>query len=183
MRCGDLLRAVLGLGLAMLLACSGIRVHEDYDPAADFSRYRTWYWLPPSPSEARRVDDDLVEVRVRASVARVLGYRGYLEAPNGEGDFGVGYHAAIEGRVDVRSVDHYYGYGRRWGPYAGMASEAAVRQYEEGTLILDVVDSRAQSLVWRGSAQARVRENVEPRERAHRIEEAVERILARFPPR
>lgn len=167
----------------LLLSCAGFQIRTDYDPEADFSRLRSWYWLPPAPGGDPRVKNDLVEARVRAAVERVLGDRGYIEAPSGEGDFGIGYHAAIEGRIDVRTVDHFYGYGRRWGPYGGVARETVVTQYDEGTLILDVVDSRTQRLVWRGSAQARVRDDLDPRERAERIQGAVEQMLAEFPPR
>jgi hypothetical protein len=163
-------------------ACTGIRVSQDYDPAADFSAYRSWYWLPRSPSGDARIENDLVRARVRSAVERALAAKGYAQAPTGEGDLGVGWHAAIEGRIDVRSVDHFYGYGRRWGPYGGMATETIVREYEEGSLILDMVDSRSGQLVWWGSAQAEVRANLEPHERSKRTQEAVDCILAQFPP-
>jgi len=56
------------------------------------------------------------------------------------------------------------------------------RQYREGTLILDVVDAGADAVVWRGSAQAQLAGSGEPLTRRARIQEAVRRILERFPP-
>jgi len=119
---------------------------------------------------------------VREAVERTLGARGYRRVPTGEGDFGVGYHAAIQGKIDVQTIDRYYGYGYG-GWYGGYGTETYVRQYDEGTLILDIVDSRSQQLTWRGTAQAEVHADRTPEERTARIQEAVDRMLAQFPPR
>ena len=136
---------------------------QDYDPQADFSRYRSWSWLPPGPATGDpRIDSDLVASRVRQAIEATLAAKGYSRASTGEGDFGVGWHAAIEGRLDVQTIDHFYGYGRGWGPRGGMTSETLVRQYELGTLIVDLVDTRSRRLVWRGSAQAEVNDRLDP---------------------
>lgn len=187
---GRRMTRLLRVGLAAILAigaatgCSGIRVSHDYDPGADFSAYRSWYWLPrPGPSGDPRLDSDLLDARVRSAVEEVLAAKGYRKAPTGEGDFGVGWHGAIEGKLDVQTIDRYYGYGPRWGyGYGGVVTDTYVRQYDQGTLILDVVDARQRKLVWRGSAQAEVQERADPEARQRRIREAVEKVFARFPP-
>ena len=177
------LAAVLGLAVS---GCAGFQVTQDYDPAADFSGYRSWYWLPPSVSGDPRVDNDLVHARIRRAVESSLSARGFRKTSTGEGDFGVGYHVLIEGKTDVRTIDNYYGYGPGWGRYGGRVggvySETYVDQYEEGTLILDVVDTGSMSLAWRGSTSARVQENLDPQARAERVQKAVDAILAEFPP-
>jgi len=177
--------SMLCVGVVLLLAvgCSGIRVSEDYDHSTDFSKYRAWYWLPrPPPSGDPRIDSDLLATRVRSAVESILAAKGYRQVPVGEADFGVGWQAAIEGKLDVHSVDQFYGYGPRWGPVGGMGSETFVRRYDQGTLILDVVDARSRQLVWRGSAQAEVQQRRDPAQRDARVREAVQKILARFPP-
>jgi hypothetical protein len=182
-------RTVLVLATVLTLAsvgCVGFSVSMDYDPETDFSGYRSWYWLPPSPTGDPRIDNDLVANRVHGAVERSLAARGYVKTSTGEGDFGVGYHGFIEGKIDIQTVDRYYGYGPGWGRYGmgygGVGTETYVDQYDEGTLILDVVDTRSQKLVWRGSTSARVRENDSPKNRDERTQKAVDAILAEFPP-
>ena len=56
-------------------------------------------------------------------------------------------------------------------------------EYEAGTLILDVVDSRTNRVVWRGWAQDSFDGVIDNRDRLERvINRAVAQMLARFPP-
>jgi hypothetical protein len=57
-----------------------------------------------------------------------------------------------------------------------------VREYDEGTLLLDVLQSGSGALLWRGSGVATVREKSTPEKRTKRINAAVKKILERFPP-
>ena len=61
-------------------------------------------------------------------------------------------------------------------------TEIIVREYEVGTLLLDILDPGERSLLWRGSGNARVRESSDPAQRERQINEAVKNILRRFPP-
>ena len=184
-----ILRSIPALTAAIGLAvsgCVGFQVTQDYDPATDFSGYRSWYWLPPSPSGDPRVDNDLVDARIRRAVEAALSARGYRKTSKGEGDFAVGYHVLIEGKTDVRTVNDYYGYGPGWGRYGGRIgsgrTETYVDQYEQGTLIIDVIDKGSMKLAWRGSTSARLQETSARQERTERVQEAVDAILAEFPP-
>jgi hypothetical protein len=58
-----------------------------------------------------------------------------------------------------------------------------VRQYEEGTLVLDIVNAKSNQLMWRGSAQAEINRQLKPEEREKRLQEAIGKILAQFPPK
>ena len=53
---------------------------------------------------------------------------------------------------------------------------------EEGTLILDFVDTRSKKMIWRGSANADVSDATTPEKREKIIDDAVENILKYFPP-
>jgi len=182
----SLLLAASLLALATA-GCAGFSVSSDYDPQADFSGYRSWYWLPPSPTGDHRIDNDLVAARIRRAVEASMAARGFAKTGTGEGDFGVGYHGAIQGKIDVQTIDRYYGYGPGWGRYGagygGIATETYVDQYDQATLILDVVDRRSQKLVWRGSGSARVVEDETPQRRDERARKIVDAILAEFPPK
>jgi len=165
----------------MLVACSSIRVTVDYDPNEDFSTYRTFAWLPegPQPTGDYRVDNDLIDSRIRAAVRRSLRSKGFTQVLEGVPDFYVVYHLSIESKLDVYSVNRgyidYYGWG--WS-----VPETRVREYEEGTLVIDIADPRDKELVWRGVGQGRVRQQSTPEKTTAEVNAAVAEILAAFPP-
>ena len=120
--------------------------------------------------------------RVKRAVDSVLTARGFSEG--GTPDFMVGWHASIEGKMDVNTVNNYYGYGwgRWYGPgYPGYSS-TTVREYDEGTIIIDMVDARAKELAWRGRGRGEIRPELDPAERERRITDAIAQILETFPP-
>jgi hypothetical protein len=58
-----------------------------------------------------------------------------------------------------------------------------VKQYTEGTLIIDILRPGGEQLVWRGTGTTRIREEKDPEKRTQKVNDAVDKILAQFPPR
>ncbi len=59
----------------------------------------------------------------------------------------------------------------------------ASREFEAGTIIVDVIDARTNRLVWRGWAQDSVDAALEDRDRLVRmVDDGVARMFATFPP-
>jgi hypothetical protein len=165
----------------LLTGCATMGIHVDYDTSANFAELKTYQWMPrakPSVSDPR-VDNALLESRIRTAVDEELAAKGFAKATSGSPDFLVGYHAAVRSRMDVYAMNDYYGYRHGWG---WGTSDVHVYQYEEGTLALDVVEPETKRLIWRGSAQAEVNRSATPEKREGRIQEAVRKILERFPP-
>ena len=169
-----------------LFACSSISVSADYDPAADFSALRTWSWIPeeaPAEGADPRVGNSLVSDRVTAAIDRTLQARGYQEVEQSS-DFQVGFSIGVRiGLESAPSTSASVGYGR-YGRYGGIGygTGTEVREYEEGTLVIDLIDPATGKLIWRGTAQARVSSDQSPESSTKRINEAVEKVLAQFPP-
>lgn len=172
---------------ALTLACSGIAVDHDYDPSADFASLQTWAWLPHAgKSGDPRLDNALLDSRIRAAVESELAAKGYTRASSGKPDFQVTYHVSVEGKLDVDTVYRDYprgGYGRVGYRRGGWGyTETRVREYDEGTLLIDVLHAGSGALLWRGSGVATVQEESTPEKRTKRINAAVKKILERFPP-
>lgn len=173
------LSAIAGVAVVVAVTgCSGMRINSDFNPGANFSSYETYTWLPAPESGDPRLDNAIVFNRVKDAIDTELEAKGYREVANAnQADFLVGYHIALDGRMDVQTVNSYYGYG--YGPwYYGGYRDTYVRYYDQGSMLIDIVDRRANELVWRGSAEAEVRQNADGRQ----IQEAVTRMLQRFPP-
>jgi Domain of unknown function (DUF4136) len=168
---------------AVSFACSGIRVTTDYDPSADFSDVRSYAWFDQSSGvQGDRADvTSLLDRRVRSAVDAELQRKGLARVDKSAAKVLVTYHLGVETKLDVDTVNTGYGYGR-YGRYGGISTSTTVREYQEGTLLIDVVDPSSKQLVWRGSGQARIRQSSSPEEREKRIGEAVKEILADFPP-
>ncbi len=104
-------------------------------------------------------------------------------------DFYVNSHLSTEQKLDVRTMNRGYvggPHGRRWGGagWGGAGwTETYVDQYEEGTLLIDFVDTAARRLVWRGSGTRRLSRDPQPDRVTKRVNEAVDEILGQFPPK
>ena len=79
------------------------------------------------------------------AVDEALAARGLVLVEGGS-DLLVVYHAAIGRVVDVANMTRGYGYGEGRG-----ASVNYVREYDLGTLVIDLVSAESKQLVWRGS--------------------------------
>ena len=165
--------------------CAGVEIGYDYDASADFGRLRSYAWLPgPQPETGDpRLDNTIIDSRIRSAVDTTLAARGYQKDLPSCADFLVAYHAGIDRELEIDTIDRYYGPGpgpRLRGPV--MVTETVVRDYDQGTLLLDVLEGRSRALLWRGSAQARLTRRASPAERKARVDDAVARLLAKFPP-
>jgi hypothetical protein len=183
---GGIMRTTAWLALvsaAGWIACSGVRVTTDYDPSADFSDVSSYAWLDErSGVQGDRPDvSSLLDRRVRSAVDAELQSKGLSRVDPSAAKVLVTYHLGVESKLDVNTINSGYGYGR-YGRYGGISTTTTVSEYQEGTLLIDVVEPESKQLVWRGSGQARLREYATPEQREQRISEAVKQILEDFPP-
>ncbi|MBC2742825.1 MAG: DUF4136 domain-containing protein [Desulfosarcina sp.] len=76
-----------------------------------------------------------------------------------------------------------YGIGSS-GRHGGIAigTGNSVREYDEGSLVIDLVDTASDALLWRGTGTQRFTEYDDPAKTTGDINALVEKILAQFPP-
>lgn len=187
MRTTRISAAGLLAALIALAGCaSGPSVRFDADPQADFGRYRSWAFYEPIAMEANGYAS-LTSARVREAVQREMAARGYAHDPQAP-DLRVNFQGVVQDRTDVYTEprsDFRYVYNYRAQAYVAVPvwyDQTQVRQYREGTLTVDLVDARANQLVWTGSAIGRVTGRTS-QERTTEIDAAVAAIFARYPHR
>jgi hypothetical protein len=168
------------LSVALLAACSTLRVQSDWDHSADFSAYHTYAWYDGEslPGDAL-AKNPLLRKRVQEAVDEVLLARGGKLVPKEQADIFVVVHAGTTERMQVTDWGRYGWYDPWWGPYGGSVD---VSYYEEGTLVIDFVDSKKKELVWRGLGTKVIQQYSDPDERMEAIRHVVEKILAQYPP-
>ncbi|HXZ85747.1 MAG TPA: DUF4136 domain-containing protein [Myxococcota bacterium] len=167
--------------LLALSACSSVQVKQDWDPQANFAALHRWSWQSSTPvvTGNPRLDDPLVHKRIQGALADTLRTKGYAQTTS-KPDFLVTYHIAIEQKLDAQTI--YTGYGPYRGWYGVGGTQTVVEQYDLGTLLVDFIDPNTNNVIWRGTAQSRLQELKTPEEREARVKDAVERLLAQFPP-
>ena len=167
-----------------LLSCSSISVVTDYDREANFTALKTFTWIPqPSyvigNTDAARARNDLLDKRIKNAVNNELATKGYLQESENP-DFLVAYHTGLKEKVDVTSYG--YGYGPRSRYWGWGGSTVDVYQYEEGTLILDIIDAKAKELIWRGAGTKTLERDPTPEKIEKNVTKGVAKILEKFPP-
>ncbi len=177
---------ILGLTLSLFLAgCSSITVNYDYDTTTNFAQYRTYKWAPDpsSPTMAQNANQasqrsGLLSNRIKIAVDNVLATKG-LTLSDGDTDLMVVFHVGTQEKIQVtdwgyRYSDYYWGYGGR---------QMDVYQYQEGQMIIDLVEENGHNLVWRGTGKGVVDQSTRsPEEMQARINDVVAQILANYPP-
>jgi hypothetical protein len=177
-------KSVLLAAICALAACSTVTVTTNYDRSASFGKYKTYALAPAKQGQALSPTS---EATLREALRTELAVRGIAEARSGKPDLAIVRHVFLQDKVSVQQyTDWGYGYGGAW-PYGygtyGMWSGAPrtyvdVQNYTEGTMILDVVDTRTRKLVFRGTAEAVVGG---PASNAEKIREAVRKMVAALP--
>lgn len=171
----------LWLLTGLLAACAAPKVGYDYDASANFGAYHTYTWLlgKQEPTGDKRVDNSLVDNRIRAAVSARLQAKGYTISANGKPDFYVAYHVAVKDRMKGSSTQQYIG-DFAYGTFTTISD---IHSYNEGDLLVDIVDAGSKQLVWRGAAQAEVDPGMTPKERDARINRVIDDMFAHFPPK
>jgi hypothetical protein len=171
--------------IALLLGgCSQFAVHSERDPGADFTRRRTYAWLPLSEAEPadQRVLDRYIDARIRTAVDTELRAKGYAPAGSAAPDLLLNYRLSTQPAAEMRGNPGSHFIGAGWHGWPG-ANAVYAKNYDEGTLYLAAIDPASRQMIWLGAASARILPWISLEKRAKRVDDAVHQILAPFPAR
>ena len=142
-----------------------IQVGSAYGPGVKFDGIGTTYALEPMDEQAAedgRLVSPEVEAYLRETVERGLAEKGFVRTDTNNADFWLDYYVAeLEGTDRNETV---YGV-----------------TYEEGSLVMDVIDPDTHEIIWQGAAYARIHPSDPPNVREQRMDIAVRRLLEKFP--
>jgi hypothetical protein len=170
--------------ISMVFGCASMDIRSDHDPQANFSNLKTYAWGPETEQKSADLlkTIPMLDSNIKQAVEAELTSRGYQKSPENKADFWVISHADVNEKTQTATIPRHQSYkSRTWqGP---VMDDTHVYEYEEGTLILEVVTPGSGQVIWRGIAQAVVEPGRTPAEREARIREAVRQMLAHFPPK
>lgn len=166
--------------VATLSACSSYNYYTAARNKTDLSAYRTFAWLPPATMTNKAgavVKKEVADEKVKDAAISALENKG-LKFQENNPDLLVSYTTVTGRGMKTEFYPYYYGgypgfglgfgwgWGGGWGyrpfygyggwgwgyPYGygyGGGGYARV-PYKEGTLIIDIMDTKSRKLVWRG---------------------------------
>jgi hypothetical protein len=129
------------------------------------------------------VQDRYLDRRLRRAVDTELRAKGFSPAaPGQQPDFLLNYRFSTSPASTVLTdPDLRYG-GAAWLVWPD-ASAVYSQSYDEGTLYIAVIDPHTKQRIWVGAAQARLVPTMSLERKSKRVDDAVNAILAQFPPR
>jgi hypothetical protein len=173
------------LALALLNGCSTtLEATTDFDDRFDFSPVRKLAILPVDRASlsAIRVSDMQI-ARVDEALRSELERKGFeVVNETAAADAYITWHLVTEERTDVRTYNSMSYYNCwRCGPNV---SDVSVRQYTQGTFIVDLIDPIRNRSVWRSVIESRLQSDPDPgsAESAQLRAEAARAVFAEFPP-
>lgn len=172
-----------GLAAALLSGCSSTSVKLDYDPGTDFSTLKTYAWQHAKQPETGdpRIDNDLMDDRVRRAVDQTLAAKGYRPTDPEGADFRVAYFVEYQRKLNSSSVSVGVGRGS-YGRYGGMGYSTGISEYDEANLIIDIIDPADEKTIWRGVGSRTAYSGSSPKKMTKIANESVAGILKKFPP-
>ena len=170
-----ILTAIAAMGVA---GCATMTVSSHIERGISFAEYATYDWGPPDglPTGDPRLDNNpFFNDHLQAAIEKSMARKGYELAVTGGADLLIHYHASVNQKIDVYGVDHRYG-------YCYENCEPQYSDYEQGTLIIDVVDTHTNKVVWRGWAQDSMNGIIDNQQRLEkRVDDSVARMMERLP--
>ncbi|PRX56060.1 DUF4136 domain-containing protein [Flagellimonas meridianipacifica] len=183
------------LALVFLASCSSVKVVTDYDKEADFNTYKTYAFYKTGIDKAEI--SDLDKKRILKAIDAEMAARGFAKSK--QPDVLVSIFTKERERVDVYNNNFGFGWGGfGWGGFGwgggfynpwlfgpgfgwggGFGPNVSTRT--EGSLYIDVIDSRKRELVWQGRGVGTLNniKNIEKKEK--RIKQFVAEILEKYP--
>jgi len=167
--------------LSFLVGCATrLVVDYDYDTTYDFTKLRTYDWLPSPPGSQV---EDLTEKRLINAVDTQLAAKGYSRSTDAP-DFLIALQG-IKKTVESGSTAVGASFGVPVGGRGSMSvgvGKSKPRVKQEGTIVMDFLDRQANAKIWEGTATAAIQPKSSPEEQQQRINEVIAALLSHFPP-
>jgi hypothetical protein len=175
------------LALIFLASCSSVRVLSDYDEQANFNEYKSYAFYKTGIDKAQI--SDLDKKRILRAIESEMASRGFMKSENP--DLLVSIFTKEQERVDI--YNNNFGWGGAWGwgynPFAwgpgwgwGWGGGSSVSASTQGSLYIDLIDTKSKELVWQGKGEGTLANTSNIEKKEQRIRKFVTQILEQYPP-
>jgi hypothetical protein len=184
--------------LAILSSCNSVRVLSDYDQKANFTEYKSYAFYKTGIDRAEI--SDLDKKRILRAIETEMGTRGFVKSDSP--DILINIFTKEQERVDI--YNNNFGWGGMggwgmggwgwggfggwgmggWGPGLGWGWGGGnmVSTSTEGSLYIDLIDTKTKQLVWQGKGEGTLADTRKREKKEQRINEFVSQIMKQYPP-
>ena len=167
------------IALVLAAGCASMNVSSHIERGVNFTDYVSYDWGPPDnlPVGDPRLDNNpFFNDYLQGAVEKQLKAKGFDHAAKGAtADLLIHYHASVNQRLDIYRADQQYGYC--YGD-----CEPQVADFEQGTLVIDIVDAKSKKVVWRGWAQDTMTGIIDHQSRLEKqVDEGVTKMMQLLP--
>lgn len=181
------MKTIVLFSLALLLvACTSDepKVQYDFDKDADFSKLRTYKWVP---MQGTPIIEQRLDQQIRDATDAELKKKGLARTDADSADLYIGYQAAIDRETQFASYKTDWGYSPSWSGGSRFATVGGVTTVQASTiytgqLALDMYDSKNHYLVWRGVASKTIDTKAGPDKQKKNLAKAIARLFKNYPP-
>jgi len=173
--------------LGLFFSCSPtVKVTNDYDHAINFGEFKTFavYDLKAQQGQVNQLNIERVTNAIRAEMTA----KGFTESTSNP-DLKVNAVSILKNKTQVTADSNFYGYGGMYRPYGywgggammgGASTTFNSYDYVDGSLIIDIVSTKTDKLVWQGIGNAEI--DSKPDNPEEFINSSIKKILEGFPP-
>ena len=175
---------LLAVFAGLLSGCSSVTVKRDYDKEIDFTSLKTFTWQHAEQPQTGnpQIDNDLNDERIRNAVNATLSSKGLRLTTSADAEMLIAYFMDHQRKLNSSSASIGVGRGG-YGRYGGVGYNTGVSEYDQANLTIDFIDPNNNKMIWRGVGSRAVYEGSNPEKSIQIINEAVAKILKKFPPK
>jgi len=195
MRLGIRARALAAAVSVALVAAGAIAVAKSKidakrSPNVDFSPIKTYVWLPSPPLTLQAApgtmrDPKVIQAEVEpwivGTVDQELAAHGWKRVTAPPADVQIIYYLSHGTGFNASNIGDYYqavtGYALVVPPY--LAPTQSVMVYEEGTIVIDIVQDR--NAIWRGTATTTINRELNDAKRKQSVVDLVRKLIDKVP--
>lgn len=176
------------VALILLSSCQPVRVLSDYDQKANFSEYKSYAFYKTGIDKVHI--SDLDKKRILRAIETEMTSRGFVKSETP--DILINIFTKEQERVDIYNNNFGWGGmgGWGWGGYGGWGpgygwgwgGGSMVSTSTEGSLYIDLVDTKSKQLVWQGKGEGTLANTKNIKKKEQRINEFVSQIMKQYPP-
>ncbi|MDF7799760.1 DUF4136 domain-containing protein [Pontiellaceae bacterium B1224] len=172
----------------VLSGCTSVSTTRDFDESFNFSTLKSFAWqhVPQPQTGNPKIDNDLNDKRIRSAVERDLIAKGFVKVDKADADCWVAYFMDYQQRIDGSGSAVSFGMGVGSAGRAGSvgwSSNSTISDYEEAQLMIDIINPADDEMIWRGRGERRAYNSSDPEKITSVVNDAVTRILKKFPPK
>lgn len=175
-------RVLALLLISGLAACSSYNYYTAGLNKTNMSQYRSFAWISPEgQSENKPTASAIADLKIKDAAVSSLTTKGLRLQKNnpdllvtytakvGLGSktvyyptyYGTGFYPGFGMNFGWGYRPYYYGFGGYPFTYYGGLTAVDKEHYKEGTIIIDLIDTRTKKVVWRGFGVGEVHHNVQ----------------------